>query len=192
MMSASPDVSFEDYVALSGEGDGPTRNDDALRDRHESLDPDLRCLERAHPERACALRNVRSDGRARGRSHLGGRSTASVGRDPDGASATAAARLGKGGQMTISHPEAPVSSGLNASKKARVSSGVLYIFQFPAITFVLIEVVLRSLFRFQSGLRNYRLLSGRYRRAWRACPDPGLCASPRCTQEAAHTRGCDR
>lgn len=93
MMSASPDVSFEDYVALSGEGDGPTRNDDALRDRHESLDPDLRCLERAHPARACALRNVWSDGRARGRSHLGGRSTASVGRDPDGASATAAARL---------------------------------------------------------------------------------------------------
>src|SRR5688572_364271 len=46
---------------------------------------------------------------------------------------TAAGRLTKVGQMTISRPVASATSGPNASKKAPVSEAVLYIFQLPAI-----------------------------------------------------------
>src|SRR3989338_4559606 len=53
--------------------------------------------------------------------------------EPRAASAAAASEV-KGGQRTISQWLARSTSGLNFSKKARVSAAVLNIFQLPAIT----------------------------------------------------------
>src|ERR1700722_4326361 len=50
------------------------------------------------------------------------------------AAAAAAASAVNGGATMMSHSGVGGTSGLNASKNARVSSSVLYIFQFPAIT----------------------------------------------------------
>src|ERR1017187_5697893 len=54
--------------------------------------------------------------------------------------ATAASRFVKGGQITISQCEDFSTSGRNFSKNAVVSAGVLYIFQLPDMTGVLIDL----------------------------------------------------
>src|SRR5580765_7127296 len=54
-------------------------------------------------------------------------------REPPTAS-TAAGRLTNGGQMTISRSPVFCTRGIKAWKKARVSTGFLYIFQLPAMT----------------------------------------------------------
>src|SRR5947209_18872925 len=57
---------------------------------------------------------------------------------------TAAWRLVKGGQITISQCEDFSTSGRNFSKNAVVSAGVLYIFQLPDMTGVLIRFAVKS------------------------------------------------
>src|ERR1700690_3387590 len=75
---------------------------------------------------------------------------------------TAAARFVKGGQITISQCEDFSTSGRNFSKNAVVSAGVLYIFQLPDITGVLIRFALRSFGLAPAARRSYRRPSGRY------------------------------
>ena len=52
------------------------------------------------------------------------------------AAATAACRSTNGGQTTISSREWPATMGRNSAKNAVVCSGVLYIFQLAAISFL--------------------------------------------------------
>src|SRR4051812_33847518 len=72
------------------------------------------------------------------------------------AAATAAGRLGKGGQITISQWPERSTSPLNLSKKLVVSAAVLYIFQLPAITGILIGSPVRNWFLSQCDIRSFR------------------------------------
>src|SRR6266446_6936366 len=80
------------------------------------------------------------------------------------AEATAAGRLGKGGQITISQCSERSTKGRNLSKKLVVSAAVLYIFQLPAITgFLLIRSLVRNWFLSRDDNRSSRRRSGRGR-----------------------------
>src|SRR5437764_1638514 len=76
------------------------------------------------------------------------------------APATAAVKLGNGGQITISQCSDRSTSGLNFSKKLHVSAAVLYIFQLPAITGVLIRSPVRNWFLSRYDIRSFRRRSG--------------------------------
>src|SRR5665811_615735 len=76
---------------------------------------------------------------------------------------TAAARFVKGGQITISQCEDFSTSGRNFSKNAVVSAGVLYIFQLPDMTGILIRFALKNFVLARGARRNFRRRSGRYR-----------------------------
>src|SRR6202163_2473542 len=78
------------------------------------------------------------------------------------AAATAAGRLGKVEQITISQCSERSTKGRNFSKKLVVLAAVLYIFQLPAITgFLLIRSLLRSWRLSRDDNRNFRRRSGR-------------------------------
>src|SRR5579862_84827 len=55
------------------------------------------------------------------------------------AASSAAGRSRNGGHTTISSRVCPETNGRKSRKKSRAWSGVLYIFQFAAITFVLMS-----------------------------------------------------
>src|SRR6266481_6801378 len=76
------------------------------------------------------------------------------------AAATAAGRLGKGGQITISQCPERSTRPRNLSKNVTVSAGVLNIFQLPAITGILIRSLVRSWFLSRDDIRNFRRRSG--------------------------------
>src|ERR1022692_760925 len=76
---------------------------------------------------------------------------------------TAAARFVKGGQITISQCEDFSTSGRNFSKNAVVSAGVLYIFQLPDMTGILIRFALKNFVLARGARRSFRRRSGRYR-----------------------------
>src|SRR3981081_515639 len=75
-----------------------------------------------------------------------------------------AARSTYGGHTTISSPGCPETCGKKSRKKSRVWSGVLYIFQLAAISFVLI----RKPFRFEMEERYLNDLVFRRRPRMRA------------------------
>src|SRR3981081_2977946 len=87
------------------------------------------------------------------------------------AAVTAAGRLGKGGQITISQFSERSTKGQNLSKKLVVSAAVLYIFQLPAITgFLLIRSLVRNWFLSRDDSRSFRRRSGRGRTTLRGGP----------------------
>src|SRR5713101_4268408 len=87
------------------------------------------------------------------------------------AAATAAGRLGKGGQIAISQCSERSTRGRNFSKKTAVSAAVLYIFQLPAITgFLLIRSLVRNWFLSRDDNRSSRRRSGRGRTTSRGGP----------------------
>src|SRR5260221_4730993 len=84
------------------------------------------------------------------------------------AAATAAGRFGKGGQITISQCPERSTRGRNFSKKLVVSAAVLYIFQLPAITGILIRSLVKNWFLSRDDIRNFRRRSVPGRTTWNA------------------------
>src|SRR6266850_1933544 len=86
------------------------------------------------------------------------------------AESTAAGMSINGGQTTISSRSCPATSGKKSRKKFRDWSGVLYIFQLAAITFVLMEILFQSsveIWRLPCAIsrrRRCRLSASRYQR----------------------------
>src|SRR6266849_2251943 len=118
----------------------------------------------------------------------------------------AAGRSTNGGQITISQWVEVATSGLNLSKNAPVSLGVLYIFQLPAMMGRRIRVVgsrewvvgkaksarAKNWLLVKLLCGNCRRPSGRCRIAWIAGPGSIPPAFSAGRQAAEHTRGYGR
>src|SRR5436853_3115025 len=84
------------------------------------------------------------------------------------AAAAAAGRFVNGGQITISQCPERSTKPRNLSKKLVVSAAVLYIFQLPAITGILIRSPVRNWFLSRDDIRNFQRQSGRGPTTWSA------------------------